>query len=195
MKRFLSFAAALSALFVGTGAHAQTLAEEYTLQLVELDDFEGGADFIIAQKRSEALMLFAFQVVELDQFEGGADFVTSQERVQQALFSPRSRAISRSGKPQLVSFDGTHEFLKTSRRLRIWRADVGYTLSVGPDGQVTSCEITEQFRRTYVNQKLCDILSKHHQFEPAQDETATPIASEYTSRMNYLDMRAELEKQ
>ncbi len=135
-----------------------------------------------------------FQVVDLGEFQGGADFLRAQERLQLALLSPRIRSISRLNKPQLVSFDGQYEFLKTSRRLRIWRPDVAYTLSVGPDGHVTACEITESFRRTYVNQKLCDVLSKHHHFEPAQDDSASPVAGKYSARLNYVDIRTALDE-
>ncbi|MDJ0642248.1 MAG: hypothetical protein QNJ15_05485 [Erythrobacter sp.] len=90
---------------------------------------------------------------------------------------------------KLVSFDGEKEFLKTSTRLRIWRADVGYTLTVSAEGEVTQCELTEKFRRAYINKSLCKVLTSHHEFEPARDASDMPIESQYTSRLVYLDMR------
>lgn len=90
---------------------------------------------------------------------------------------------------KLVSFDGEQEFLKASTRLRIWRADVGYTLTISPEGEVTECELTEKFRRTYINKRLCDVLTSHHEFEPARDASDTPVEGHYTSRLVYLDMR------
>jgi len=93
------------------------------------------------------------------------------------------------GKARLISFDGEQEFLKASTRLRIWRADVGYTLTVGTDGTVTKCQLLEKFRRTYVKKRLCQVLVAHHEFEPAVDEADMPVESHYTSRLVYLDMR------
>ncbi len=96
---------------------------------------------------------------------------------------------SEPGKARLIRFDGEQEFLKASTRLRIWRADVGYTLTVGADGTVTECELLEKFRRTYVKKRLCQILVAHHEFEPARDAAEMPVESHYTSRLVYLDMR------
>ena len=96
---------------------------------------------------------------------------------------------SEPGKARLISFDGEQEFLKTSSRLRIWRADVGYTLTVGADGTVTECKLLEKFRRTYVNKRLCQVLVAHHEFEPALDSADMPVESQYTSRLVYMDMR------
>jgi len=90
---------------------------------------------------------------------------------------------------KLVSFDGEREFLKASSRLRIWRADVGYTLTVGADGTVTECQLLEKFRRTYVKKRLCQVLVAHHEFEPALDSADMPVESQYTSRLVYMEMR------
>ncbi len=101
---------------------------------------------------------------------------------------PASAAVTPA---KLVSFDGEQEFLKTSTRLRIWRADVGYTLTVAADGTVTKCQLLEKFRRTYVKKRLCQVLVAHHEFEPALDAADMPVESEYTSRLVYLDMRSK----
>lgn len=90
---------------------------------------------------------------------------------------------------KLVSFDGEKVFLKTSRRLRIWRPEVGFTIKVNADGDATECELTNKFRRTYVNKKLCEVLMAHHEFEPAHNASGMPIASSYTAHLNYVEMR------
>jgi hypothetical protein len=98
-------------------------------------------------------------------------------------------ARSKVKPPRLVSFDGDREFLQTSSRLRVWRPEVAYTLSVDPAGTPTDCQLTERFRMNYVNDKLCEILLKHHTFEPATDASGTPVQSTYDGRLNYLEMR------
>lgn len=90
---------------------------------------------------------------------------------------------------RLVSFDGEREFLKSASRLRVWRGEVGYTLEVDAAGMPTECHLTERFRMNYVNDKLCEVLMKHHTFEPAQDASGTPVEGSYEGRLNFLEMR------
>ena len=90
---------------------------------------------------------------------------------------------------RLVSFDGEREFLMTSSRLRVWRGEVGYTLEVDAAGTPTECHLTERFRMNYVNDKLCEVLMKHHTFEPAEDASGTPVEGSYEGRLNFLEMR------
>jgi hypothetical protein len=90
---------------------------------------------------------------------------------------------------RLIEFTGDREFLKESSRLRVWRGEVGYTLEVDAAGQITSCELAEKFRMNYVNAKLCEVLVKHHSFEPALDASGAAVESSYEGRLNYLEMR------
>lgn len=90
---------------------------------------------------------------------------------------------------RLVSFDGEREFLMTSSRLRVWRSEVGYTLEVDASGMPVDCQLTEKFRMNYVNDKLCEVLLKHHTFEPAKDASGAPVESSYEGRLNFLEMR------
>lgn len=92
---------------------------------------------------------------------------------------------------RLIEFTGDREFLKESSRLRVWRGEVGYTLEVNEAGTPVNCELTEEFRMNYVNEKLCDVLMKHHSFEPAQDASGAPVEGSYEGRLNYLDIRAK----
>lgn len=90
---------------------------------------------------------------------------------------------------RLIEFTGDREFLKESSRLRVWRGEVGYTLEVDAAGTPTDCELTEKFRMNYVNDKLCEVLLKHHSFEPAVDASGAAVESSYEGKLNYLEMR------
>jgi hypothetical protein len=90
---------------------------------------------------------------------------------------------------RLVSFDGERELLKTSSRLRVWRGDLGYTLEVDAAGTPTECKLTEEFRMTYVNTKLCEVLLQHHTFEPALDASGAPVEGSYEGRLNFMELR------
>lgn len=90
---------------------------------------------------------------------------------------------------RLVEFTGDREFLKESQRLRVWRGEVGYTLSVDAAGTPTDCQLAEKFRMNYVNAKLCEVLIKHHSFEPAQDASGEAVEGSYEGRLNFLEIR------
>lgn len=90
---------------------------------------------------------------------------------------------------RLIAFDGEREFLKTSNRLRVWRGEVGFTLAVDAAGTPTECKLTDEFRLNYVNTKLCEVLMKHHTFEPALDASGTPVEGSYEGRINYRELR------
>ena len=93
---------------------------------------------------------------------------------------------------KLVLWDGDWELMKTSQRLRVWRSHLAYRLTVGTDGEVTSCELTESFRMAYVAQRLCAVLSEHHTFEPALDKSGTPVEGSYSARISYTELRERL---
>jgi hypothetical protein len=98
-------------------------------------------------------------------------------------------ARSRVKPARLIEFTGDREFLKESSRLRVWRGEVGYVLEVDAAGTPVDCALTEEFRLNYVNDKLCQVLMKHHSFEPAEDASGAPVEGSYEGRLNFLEMR------
>lgn len=101
-----------------------------------------------------------------------------------------SIAMDKSRAAKLVEFDGAQKLLTTAKRLRIWRAAISYRLTVDAEGKPTECEMTQAFRRNFVNSSLCNILVEHHAFEPALDTAGTPIAGSYSNSLTYKDLRA-----
>lgn len=110
--------------------------------------------------------------------------VIAQEQAQN-----EGTARSRVKPVRLVEFTGDREFLKESSRLRVWRGEVGYTLEVDAEGTPVDCELAEKFRMNYVNDKLCEVLMKHHNFEPAQDASGAPVEGSYEGRLNFMEIR------
>jgi hypothetical protein len=41
----------------------------------------------------------------------------------------------------------------------------------------------------YVNEKLCEVLLKHHTFEPALDASGAATEGSYEGRLNFMEMR------
>ena len=93
---------------------------------------------------------------------------------------------------RLVEWTGDFELMKTSRRMRVWRSHLAYRLTVDAQGNVTGCELTETFRLRRVSDRLCDVLSAHHTFEPAHDASGNPIEGSYSSRLSYMEIRERL---
>ena len=93
---------------------------------------------------------------------------------------------------RLVEWTGDFELMKTSRRMRVWRSHLAYKLTVSAEGEVTDCELTESFRMRRVSDRLCDVLSQHHIFEPAHDADGAPVEGSYTSRISYVEVRERL---
>ncbi|MEO0461565.1 MAG: hypothetical protein AAF127_00410 [Pseudomonadota bacterium] len=91
--------------------------------------------------------------------------------------------------PTLVEFNGKRQFLKTSSRLRVWRPEVAYKMTVDSEGHAVDCKLENKFRRAYINMKLCEVLMQHHTFKPALDEDNAPVEGVYRSRLIYMDMR------
>jgi hypothetical protein len=98
-------------------------------------------------------------------------------------------AAAQAQPAQLIEFTGDREFVKTSQRLRVWRTEVGYTLAVDAAGTPTDCELADKFRMNYVNARLCDVLIKHHTFEPARDATGAAVDGSYEGRLNLVELR------
>lgn len=93
---------------------------------------------------------------------------------------------------KLVSWDGDFELMKTSRRMRVWRSHLAYRLTVDEQGEVTQCELTEEFRLRRISERLCEILSEHHHFEPAHNAAGEPVEDVFTSRISYQEVRERL---
>jgi hypothetical protein len=133
-------------------------------------------------------MKFAFVLTAAAAFGVMAVPAAAQDQLQGEAQNDGT-ARSRVKPARLIEFTGDREFLKESSRLRVWRGEVGYTLEVDAAGTPIDCALTEEFRLNYVNDKLCQVLMKHHSFEPAEDASGAPVEGSYEGRLNFLEMR------
>jgi len=56
-----------------------------------------------------------------------------------------------------------------------------YTLAVDPEGKVTGCSFSRQFRMEFTQRELCRAFARSHSFEPARDAQGNPVASTFVS--------------
>ncbi len=94
---------------------------------------------------------------------------------------------------KMVAFDGAHDFMKTSRRLRIWREAVDLDMTIDSEGEATDCKVVNEFRKTYINRKLCEVAMAHYTFEPARNILNEAVEGSYRAHISYAKLREELD--
>ena len=115
------------------------------------------------------------------------------ERVEAPAKAEKADAESAPTPVKMVAFDGAHDFMKTSRRLRVWREAVDFDMTVDAQGEATECKVINEFRTTYVNKTLCEVAMAHYTFEPARNARNEPVEGTYRAHIVYADLRAELD--
>jgi hypothetical protein len=115
--------------------------------------------------------------------EGTEASATSEDRQETAKSTPA----------RMVAFDGAHDFMKTSRRLRIWRDAVDLDMIIDAEGEATDCKVVDEFRKTYVNIKLCEVAMAHYTFEPARNAHDEAVEGSYRAHISYAKLREELD--
>jgi TonB family protein len=63
---------------------------------------------------------------------------------------------------------------------------VGFTLTVGPDGRPTKCEVTNSSGNIELDRAACSNLMKRAKFGAATDAYGYPIASEYSNKVRWV---------
>lgn len=117
--------------------------------------------------------------------------VTKTAQAPEAPETPREPIKAKPAK--MVAFDGAHDFMKTSRRLRIWREAVDLDMKIDAKGEATECEVVHAFRKSYVNKKLCEVAMAHYTFEPARNAMNEAVEGSYRAHISYADLREELD--
>lgn len=59
-------------------------------------------------------------------------------------------------------------------------------LGVGPDGRVTSCEVTSSSGNAALDQAACRNLTRRARFEPALDRDGNPVAGSFSRRVRWV---------
>lgn len=117
----------------------------------------------------------------------------SPAAVEAATASGGGAAEGQPTPAKLVSFDGAHDFMKTSRRLRVWREAVDLDMTIGANGEATDCKVINEFRKTYVNKSLCEVAMAHYTFEPARNSKNEAVVGSYRAHISYAELREELD--
>jgi protein TonB len=74
-----------------------------------------------------------------------------------------------------------------SRALREEREGVtGFRVSVGPDGRVTSCDVTSSSGSSDLDEATCANVTRRARFNPATDGEGQPTTGSYTGRIRWV---------
>lgn len=58
-----------------------------------------------------------------------------------------------------------------------------YTLAVDPEGKVTGCSFSRQFRMEFTQRELCRAFARSHSFDPARDSQGSPVSGNYSGKI------------
>jgi protein TonB len=61
----------------------------------------------------------------------------------------------------------------------------GFTVTVGPDGRVTGCQVTSSSGSSELDTTTCNLVSRRARFKPAMQD-GQPVASSYTNRIRWV---------
>ena len=74
-----------------------------------------------------------------------------------------------------------------SRALREERAGTtGFRVTVGPDGRVTSCDVTSSSGSPDLDEATCSNVSRRARFAPATDGEGNPTSGSYSNRIRWV---------
>jgi hypothetical protein len=95
-----------------------------------------------------------------------------------AQSSDQANSTAGSQPVQLAAFD-YEEFFDRVTQLGMLSQNLGYTMTVAPDGKVTDCALSRSFRSSYTTKEMCKALSRYAQFEPARDAQGNAVSGTY----------------
>lgn len=108
----------------------------------------------------------------------------SQVAIASAVINPAP--VSSITPPSLKAFDGIHHLAQEASRQRIQSQELGYTVSVDSQGNVSDCTLDRNFRRKATKIALCRPLIKYLKFEPALDAQGNAVAGFYSSTFYFI---------
>ena len=88
--------------------------------------------------------------------------------------------------PVLIEFTGVRQLGRALLRERVLSQVLGYTLTVGPDGTATECELSRDFRRLATKIAICRPLMRYMRFEPARDADGNAVVGTYSNTIAFL---------
>jgi protein TonB len=66
-----------------------------------------------------------------------------------------------------------------------WQGNVGVDLTVGTNGRVRGCRVTESSGHEVLDDATCKIVSERARFMPAQDAAGKPVESHYSTHIDW----------
>jgi periplasmic protein TonB len=98
---------------------------------------------------------------------------------------PRIQPKAASPKGNPGNWATTNDY--PTRALREERAGVtGFRVSVGPDGRVTSCNITSSSGSPDLDEATCSNVTRRARFNPATDGEGQPTSGSYSGRVRWV---------
>ncbi len=62
----------------------------------------------------------------------------------------------------------------------------GFRVDVGPDGRVTSCQVTSSSGSSTLDEATCRLVTRRARFTPAKDTTGAAVSDTYSNRIRWV---------
>lgn len=97
--------------------------------------------------------------------------------------SPKERSATPKGNPGtwVTNDDYPPESVRNNEQ-----GTTGFRLTIGPDGLVTTCDITLSSGFAQLDQTACGLMTQRGQFNPALDRKGKPTTSTWASRFRWV---------
>lgn len=98
--------------------------------------------------------------------------------------APKGPAIPASPRGDPGSWASSEDYPSAALREGA-QGTAGFHLTIGPDGRVTSCEITSSSGNDQLDKATCQLVSRRARFTPAKDSDGHPMAGSYSNRIRW----------
>src|SRR6476661_6893372 len=98
---------------------------------------------------------------------------------------PPPRVEPAKAKANLASYVSDADYPDSAIRAEE-QGTTGFRLQVGPDGRVTSCEVTSSSGSAALDSATCRIMKSRARFTPAHDATGKPTSDSTSSRIRWV---------
>ena len=98
---------------------------------------------------------------------------------------PPPRVEPAKAKANLASYVSDADYPDSAIRAEE-QGTTGFRLQVGPDGRVSSCEVTSSSGSAALDSATCRIMKSRARFTPAHDATGKPVGDSASSRIKWV---------
>lgn len=172
--------------FVRCGSHLNCPSHEPITVTVEegqtVGDVEPGDWYPDSNSTAESAS--ADKATEDDYYEPNPEPAVEDNTGTDARYESKFVASRARARASVVGVFSTDDYPQSAIR-NGEQGTTGVTLTIGPDGRVSSCDVTASSGSSALDNATCNIIRRRTRFEPARDEAGNPVSDTVTQRIRW----------